>query len=62
MNILKVKFLEIENLKLAVLDGDYFTIVLEKEKSYDSFLCIKNHCYILQNYNQHIVLSVFKTS
>jgi len=35
MNILKVKFLEIENLKLAVLDGDYFTIVLEKEKSYE---------------------------
>ena len=37
-------------------------MVLNREKSYDSFLCIKNHCYILQNYNQHIVLSVFKTS
>ena len=35
MNILNVKFLEIENRNLAVLDGDYFTIVLEKEQSYE---------------------------
>jgi FkbM family methyltransferase len=35
MNTLNVKFLEIENRNLAVLDGDYFTIVLEKEKSYE---------------------------
>jgi FkbM family methyltransferase len=35
MNTLNVKFLEIENRNLAVLNGDYFTIVLEKEKSYE---------------------------
>lgn len=35
MNTLNVKFLHIENRNLAVLDGDYFTIVLEKEKSYE---------------------------
>ena len=35
MNTLNVKFLQIENRNLAVLDGDYFTIVLEKQKSYE---------------------------
>ena len=35
MMTLNVKFLEIENRNLAVLDGDYFTIVLEKEQSYE---------------------------
>lgn len=35
MNTLNLKFLEIENRNLALLDGDYFTIVLEKEKSYE---------------------------
>ena len=35
MKTLNVKFLEIENRNLAVLDGDYSTIILEKEKSYE---------------------------
>jgi hypothetical protein len=33
-------------------------MVLNKEKSYDSLLCCDK--YIIQNYDQHVVLSVFK--
>jgi hypothetical protein len=31
----------------------------EKGKIYDSLLCNSKQCYILQNYNHHVVLSVF---
>jgi hypothetical protein len=37
-------------------------MVLKKEKSYDSLLCSATHCYIIQNYDQHVVLSVFNAT
>jgi len=50
--------IDIPKTSLSVMRIAFFAgkMVLEKEKSYDSLLCgIK---YIIQNYNQHVVLSV----
>ena len=33
-------------------------MVLKKEKNYDSFLCCVNQCYLIQNYDQHVLLSI----
>ncbi len=37
-------------------------MVLNREKSYDSLLCGANQSYIIQHYDQHVVLSVFRPS
>ena len=34
-------------------------LVFKKEKSYDSLLCRATQSYLIQNYDQHVVLSVF---
>jgi hypothetical protein len=54
----KCYYIDVHKTNASIMRIAFFAgkMVLNKEKTYDSMLCGANHYYIIQDYDQHIVL------